>query len=316
MPQTGLCPLSSLAGCLPCHVRVAADLPHLVVGSDNSLQAYDSRTMLQKWYIAFDAMPISAHRQDDVGGNYLDPANAALRGGSSPGTGLAPHVQLNPLSHTKLKAQLPGGTTVLVGAIKGSLYALPADHLMLAADADDGLPGSSGAVVWPQRVGRLPLDITPADADFCDAAPTGSAAAEAAPPEQGRALPSASPAIAGPVAADSPAPASDGSGSEAADGCGGPNGSCSNAGLTVVDEPHSPDSTSLVALEPSDSGLLEELGSLTCPQPPLGIHSIAVQQAQALAWLPDTTAKVGDGALSGSSNTWLGLQSQNAGTAR
>ncbi len=34
-------------------------------------------------------------------------------------------------SRGKLQGNLAGGTTVLIGALHGSLYALPADHLML-----------------------------------------------------------------------------------------------------------------------------------------------------------------------------------------
>lgn len=32
--------------------------------------------------------------------------------------------------------------------------------------------------------------------------------------------------------------------------------------------------------------VLEELSTLTCPQPPLGIHPITVQQGQTVGWLP------------------------------
>jgi hypothetical protein len=53
----------------------------------------------------------------------------------------------------------------------------------------------------------------------------------------------------------------------------------------VVDDSSS--SKSLVPLQPSDANVVEEMGSLTCPRPPLGIHSISAQEAQTVvAWLP------------------------------
>eukprot|EP00878_Enallax_costatus_P018795 GHUV01019807.1.p1 GENE.GHUV01019807.1~~GHUV01019807.1.p1 ORF type:complete len:727 (+),score=262.17 GHUV01019807.1:265-2445(+) len=255
-----------------------ADLPRLVVGSDNSLQAFDSRTMHRKWHIAFDTPPVSAYRQDGSGGNCLDPDQALARPELRPGTGIMP-VSSNP---GKLRGQLAGGAAVLVGALRGSLYALPADHLMLA-DGAAGVAGSEAAVVWPNRVGNMPLDINPADAaGMCSVAP-GAAAGR---PQQ------TLPTQVG-VVGDPPGPSS-------ACGAGAPavasaavssaDNNCSSAALALVDDSDAGDGGghSLVPLEPSDSSvLLDELGSLTCPQPPLGIHALNRQQAQAVTWLPE-----------------------------
>uniref|UniRef100_A0A383VZQ0 non-specific serine/threonine protein kinase n=1 Tax=Tetradesmus obliquus TaxID=3088 RepID=A0A383VZQ0_TETOB len=289
--------------------RPHAGLPRLVAGTDKSLSAFDSKTSDRMWSFTFPAMPISAHRQDGVGGNYLDPANAWPRSGIVPSssTGLAPHSQLHPLApkqprrqqqQQQQQGQGQQGGTVLVGALPGSMfYALPADHLMLAADEETGLPHTS-TTVWPNRVGSLPLDITPADAaGFCDVA--GSAAA--ADSSAGR------PMLPAPLpAGDARAPATDGSRGRYTDGssssssseegtCDGPDGSCASGSsgsgsnstsLALLDE------RSLVALDASEGGgLIGELEGLTCPQPPLGIHSIQPQQLpQAVAWLPDATS--------------------------
>jgi hypothetical protein len=177
----------------------------------------------------------------------------------------------------KLKGHLAGGTSVLVGALHGSLYALPADHLMLSAAAagaagEDGAgsagPAGTAAVVWPKRTGRMPLDITPAVVDVCAAGPRTAAARK-------QQLPGRSGAAGG---------SADGSGS----GGGGPNSSNEGQGgsaLALLDD--SDAASGVVPLNPVDSGaVLDELGTLTCPQPPLGIHPITVQQGQQVGWLP------------------------------
>jgi hypothetical protein len=303
-----------------CGCSAHAGLPRLFAGTDKSLSAFDSKTSDRMWSFTFPAMPISAHRQDGVGGNYLDPSNAWARSGIVPSssTGLAPHSQLHPLAHKQPRRQQQQqqqgqqGGTVLVGALPGSiLYALPADHLMLAADEETGLP-HTGTTVWPNRVGSLPMDITPADAGgICDVA--GAAADGIA---DGRRSGSAGrPMLPAPLPADGArAPATDGSRGREASGssssdegtCDGPDGSCSDGSsssgsnstsLALLDE------RSLVALDASEGGLIAELDSLTCPQPPLGIHSIQTQQLpQAVAWLPEASStKVGGAVHEGSS---------------
>jgi hypothetical protein len=262
-----------------------AGLPHLVVGVDNTLQAYDPHTMLFKWLVAFDTPPVSAYRPDGRGGNALDPeqvGRASLHSGSS-GGGLVPSCAAAGrapffaggragLPRRKVKGQLAGGTSVLVGALRGSLYALPADHLMLSATAAAAAAGEDGsgagdgaataAVVWPKRAGRMPLDITPTVVDMCAAAPAASK----------QQLP--------------PGGSSSGSGSGSS-----PNGSddgdgSSGSALALLDDSREPGS-GVVALNPVENGaVLEELSKLTCPQPPLGIHSITVQQGQTVGWLP------------------------------
>jgi hypothetical protein len=88
-------------------------------------------------------------------------------------------------------------------------------------------------------------------------------------------------------------PATDGSSSSSEDGScdgscdgnGGSTGGSNSTSLALLDE------RSLVALDSTDSGLIVELDTLTCPQPPLGIHSIQTQQLpQAVAWLPEAAS--------------------------
>jgi hypothetical protein len=275
----------------------------LVAGTDKSLSAFDSKTSDRMWSFTFPAMPISAHRQDGVGGNYLDPANAWARGGIVPSssTGLAPHAQLHPLApkqprRQQQQGQVQQGGTVLVGALPGSsYYALPADHLVLAADEETGLP-DTGTTVWPNRVGSLPLDITPADTGgFCDDDAGAAASVVELGDDNGRAS-SGRPMLPAPLPADGArAPATDGSSSSSEDGSyDGSDGSCGDGSTTGGSDSTSLallDERSLVALDSTDSGLIGELDTLTCPQPPLGIHSIQTQQLpQAVAWLPEAAS--------------------------
>lgn len=258
-----------------------------MVGADNTLQAYDPLTKLRKWYVQFDTPPVAVYTPDGDGGNALDPdqaGRASLGGSSSSGAGsLVPSAAARPpvpaergvgLLHRKVKGRLPGGTSVLVGALHGSLYALPADHLMMAAapaaeEAGSSGPAGTAAVVWPKRTGRMPLDITPAVVDMCAAGP-------AAKPQ----LPSGSSSAAAAAAAG-----------EAGNvgSVGSPNGSneggSTHTALVLLDE--SEPGGGVVALDPVDNGaVLEELNSLTCPQPPLGIHAITEQRGQTVGWLP------------------------------
>jgi hypothetical protein len=249
------------------------------VGVDNTLQAYDPNTMLFKWLVAFDTPPVSAYRPDGRGGNALDPeqvGRASLNSGSS-GGGLVPSSPAagrTPfftgggvgLPRRKVKGQLAGGTSVLVGALRGSLYALPADHLMLSATAaaaaageDAGDGAATAAVVWPKRAGHMPLDITPTIVDMCAAAPAASK----------QQLPAGGSSSSG----STPNGSDDGDGS-------------SGSALALLDDSGAPGS-GVVALNPVENdAVLEELSKLTCPQPPLGIHPITVQQGQTVGWLP------------------------------
>lgn len=265
----------------------------MVVGADNTLQAYDPLTKLRKWYVQFDTPPVAVYTPDGDGSNALDPdqaGRASLGGGGSSsssgggGGSLVPSAAARlpvpaergvGLLHRKVKGRLPGGTSVLVGALHGSLYALPADHLMMAAApaAEEG--GSSGpagtaAVVWPKRTGRMPLDITPAVVDMCAAGPAAK-----------QQLPSGSSSAAAAAAAAGEA-GNVGS-------VGSPNGSneggSTHTALVLLDE--SEPGGGVVALDPVDNGaVLEELNTLTCPQPPLGIHAITEQRGHTVGWLP------------------------------
>ena len=133
---------------------------------------------------------------------------------------------------------------MLVGALHGSLYALPADHLMLAAsptgvdpDSSSGAASAPAAVVWPKKAGRMALDITPAVVDMC--------------------------AAAGPVAAGKqqlPVSRGDSGGAAGAEGGSGgvsPNGSneggSSSSALALLDE-FGEAGSGVVALNPADNG--------------------------------------------------------------
>jgi hypothetical protein len=262
---------------------------------------------------------VSAYRPDGAGGNCLDPDQAgswpdrAIDGSGSGGSagsiassigGLLLPAPPTPSPaaavvarggggwgagrHRKVKGQLAGGTSVLVGALHGSLYALPADHLMLmsaaAGDADGSggkaagsasaaaaaaaAAGGASTALWPRRQGRLPLDITPAEADMCTAPKASSTGGSGA----------------GAAAAAAAAPA-------ASQDSGGGGGSAS--GVLAVPDDLEP-SGSVVALNPADSGaVMDELGKLTCPQPPLGIHPLVAPQPGGggarqplVGWLP------------------------------
>eukprot|EP00879_Flechtneria_rotunda_P013807 GHRR01014420.1.p1 GENE.GHRR01014420.1~~GHRR01014420.1.p1 ORF type:complete len:470 (+),score=187.68 GHRR01014420.1:1045-2454(+) len=252
-------------------------MPKLVVGSDNSLQAFDSKTMLRKWYIAFDTPPVSAYRQDGRGSNCLDPEQGALRlQHGSYSKSLVPRIQDHFLPGHKLKGRLAGGTTVLVGALQGSLYALPADNLMLAA-ADTDESGGSSTAEWSARTGSLPLDITLAEREVFAAAGAAGAA--------GGQMQHMLPCSTGGISSQAGCNASCSSGISSSDGS---KGSSNGGAVTLVDDDAS--SKDLVPLEPSEKGLVDELGSLTCPQPPLGIHNLSVQQARPVAWLPNTSS--------------------------
>jgi hypothetical protein len=224
----------------------------------------------------------NTNRPDSLGVNCLDPDQvggwADGSGGSdSSGGGLLPASMAASLglamaptppgpARRKVKGRLAGGTSVLVGALEGSLYALPADHLMLMSD-DSASGGSSSSktaatAVWPQRRGRMALDITPAEADMCRAGPGGSKAQQQA-------------TGVGAAAASG----EDNSRAAASDN--------SSGALALLDDSGS-GGARVVTLAPVDSGaVIDELGSLTCPQPPLGIHPITRQAGgQHVTWLP------------------------------
>lgn len=264
-------------------------LPRLVVGSDNSLQAFDSKTMHRKWYIAFDTPPVSAYRQDGLGGNCLDPDQAVWGLTTQTSHGLLP-MNGNPVPVNKLRGQLAGGTTVLVGALKGSLYALPADHLMLAAEAEGAASGSQAPVVWPDRVGSMPMDINPVDTSGVCNLPGAAAAggAHGSDSQSAQMLPTTKPLNAATGGKDSEVCSAGHLDAEAAGAPSAASSSCTPGYLTLVDDSVSGSSGGLVPLDPTDSEVLrDELSSLTCPQPPLGIHAISKQQAQTVAWLPE-----------------------------
>lgn len=227
-----------------------------MVGTDNSLQAFDPHTRLLQWYVEFETPPVAAYRADGRGGNALDPEQAgrsALSPAAAGGGGLVPASAAPArapvpaagggfLPSRKVKGQLAGGTSVLVGALHGSLYALPADHLMLAASPASGVDPDSGAanapaVMWPKKSGRMPLDITPAVVDMC--------------------------AAAGPVAAGKQQlPGSGGAaGAEGDSGGVSPNGSNEggSSALALLDESGEAGS-GVVALNPADNGAGEGTG--------------------------------------------------------
>lgn len=163
----------------------------------------------------------------------------------------------------KIKGSIAGGTSVLVGALRGSLYALPADHLVLDALADHPaalpLPGGGGGMRGKCTDCAVP--------GFPGSAPFDGVLAEGA------------------CAADR------GSAGACPSGEGEEYDNDDDAGLAVRDDaPGGGAGTgALVPLSPSDADVAGELGGLVCPQLPLGLYELAEPGAerQALPWLPD-----------------------------
>jgi len=108
-----------------------AGVPQLFVGADNTLRAFDRGTGYQKWIISFETPPVGAFSAYGDGSNHLAPPRGQRVPHEPKGyLGNAPHA----LDHShKYRGHMRSGTSVLVGALRGSLYALPADHLILGA---------------------------------------------------------------------------------------------------------------------------------------------------------------------------------------
>jgi serine/threonine-protein kinase/endoribonuclease IRE1 len=159
------------------------------------------------------------------------------------------------VSPSKIKGNLAGGTSVLIGALRGGLYALPADHLVL----DDAQLG-----------GPAMLALAGASALRCTDCGLR-------PPWPGSAAPGAdmSPAV----------PELEHAGSECRAEDGG-----DGRQLVVADDDVDDGGSGLVPLEASEEGASGGLEGLVCPQLPLGLYQLTNpgEARPLLPWLPDS----------------------------
>jgi serine/threonine-protein kinase/endoribonuclease IRE1 len=188
----------------------------------------------------------------------------------------------------KIKGNLAGGTSVLVGALRGSLYALPADHIMLDALAP------------------APAALPP---------PEGRKCTECAPRPWPGALGPLTPLGPGAGVSSGDEDTDSGAGGDTLEDGGGECRAEDYGALVVQDEDASR-ARSLVPLEPSDEGVAEGLGGLVCPHLPLGLYQLSDwgEGAPALPWLPDAgqpAGKVGNNAVvPGAGASGTGMQRQ------
>ncbi|KAG2484704.1 hypothetical protein HYH03_016532 [Edaphochlamys debaryana] len=145
------------------------DLPHFTVSADHTLQAHDPASAIRRWSIAFDTPPVGVFAATHGEVNYLDPAVASPGAAAgSAGTGVAGAAAAGrrrggggasvPVGREGEPMGLPGpggageaaagavGKRVLVGQLRGCLYALPADRVVLDAAAE-ALPMGALAIV-------------------------------------------------------------------------------------------------------------------------------------------------------------------------
>lgn len=135
-------------------------LPYLTVAADNVLTAFDPSTSSRIWAERFDTPPVAAYNAAGSGENHLQPLT--MPGLSSmPRNQLLPYGKKSVRDSSKMQTKLPTGTMVLVGALQGSLYALPADHLALEGSEVDTPPVQSGHKGNPSEFG----DDTPVVVD-------------------------------------------------------------------------------------------------------------------------------------------------------
>lgn len=260
-------------------------LPRFTVSADNSLQAYDAETGFQLWSIAFDAPPVAAFSSLHQGLNHLDPA--AVLGGGAGGTSAAvPGGAPRPLPgasgggsavasrypHWRADvAKVPGqlqprgaggvpGAWVLVGALKGIPYVLPADHLLMDEQMLQGAGMGTSQAQLPGWGASLALG-------------TGDEAAPAVPALLGPGAAEAAPGLCMPGEAGSASSSGDTPGSTAL---------APLAGQGAVGQVIS------LMREDGDGGGLS--GQLVCPP---GLHLIDEPSPAAppVSWLPNNATK-------------------------
>lgn len=193
---------------------------------------------------------------------------------ASEGNGVRPALPYGPQRKpagvtSKIKGNLAGGTSVLVGALRGSLYALPADHITI--DARSPAPA---ALMPPPVSGKC---------TECDARPLAQ-------------LVPFVPMSGGDTSGLHDGDAGGGSGEP---GAGGP--MLEDAGVEcradedlmpplVVKDDDASRAGGLVPLQPSSQGVGAGLGGLVCPHLALGLYQLSDpgEGAPTLPWLPES----------------------------
>ncbi len=146
------------------------------VAADNTLQAYDAATGFRRWAVPFDVPPMGAYDASlgADGTNQLDNrVNKPRAMGESAS-------KVKPALGAPADVKGDSVSEVMVGMLKGSLYAIPGDHLIRPADWKDGKTVKPAVV--PPKQGLQAAQETP---EALPAAPTPSPSAAAAGASQG-----------------------------------------------------------------------------------------------------------------------------------
>ncbi|GIL56944.1 hypothetical protein Vafri_12226, partial [Volvox africanus] len=143
-------------------------LPLFTVGADRTLQAYDPTSRLRRWSVSFNTPPVGVFTMAHGDTNFLDPAALQpLR-----------HVDLDPpppptgapARGRRRRGATDAGRTlgigggagqqnlVLVGELKGSLYVMPAEHVVLDESVQ---PQSWSDVILSDSTPNSPLSLPP-----------------------------------------------------------------------------------------------------------------------------------------------------------
>lgn len=197
--------VASASGLLPSADRRnrGAGLPRLAVGADNTLQAFDPGSGYQKWRVVFRTPPVAVYTPQTAGKLARRMCRGCSGGssGSSRSAGMrcvclpaatgtvqclcarhGPHLRMRIAAGANLLRALSGAATshkhmlgrrrdsssVLIGEHRGSLYALPAEHMVLSQVRDSWCKAASAVLavhVLPAAAGsltRLPCVVDPA----------------------------------------------------------------------------------------------------------------------------------------------------------
>jgi serine/threonine-protein kinase/endoribonuclease IRE1 len=225
-----------------------SSFPRLAAASDNSIQAFDPTTGRRLWRAPLPAPPVLAQTRGGLGADFL------ARGGGSGLSPSLPSAAAAALDDPRVVARgggpalAPQGEsgTVLVGVLAGSLYVLPADNLLIAADETGGRGGGGGG--------------------------GGSTASGA----HGHLVPGLRPRGHGVFPADDVA-------AEAAEATATTTVHDDDADVCAAEDEDEDDEqqhhgatprTGMALPEAPLGGLADTLGSLVCPTPALGLHSV------------------------------------------
>ncbi|GLI64471.1 hypothetical protein VaNZ11_007744 [Volvox africanus] len=120
---------------------MAGALPLFTVGADHTLQAYDPTSRLRRWALSFNTPPVGVFTMAHGDTNFLDPA--AVQSLRDVDRVPPPPPTVAPARGQRHRGAPDGGRTLgmggeagqqnlaLVGELKGSLYAMPSEHVVL-----------------------------------------------------------------------------------------------------------------------------------------------------------------------------------------